>query len=66
MMRKDNATLRARLNDAALTRQQADAASDLAALLGEAVTVPTGPDRFGLPGTITFGAPTALAWGKDA
>ena len=63
MMQTDNATLRARLNDAPLTRQQADAASTIAALVGEAVTIPTGPNRFGLPGSITFGAPSALKWG---
>jgi len=66
MMQTDNATLRARLNDAPLTRQQADAASTLAALLGEAVTVPIGPNQYGLDGAITFGAPTALTWGKEA
>ena len=59
-------TFRARLNDGPLTRRQADAAIDVAALLGEPVTIPTGPNRFGLPGSITFGAPTALTWGKGA
>jgi hypothetical protein len=66
MRDKVGATFRARLNDGPLTREQSGAASDIAAMLGEAVTVPIGPNQFGLEGAITFGAPTALAWGKEA
>ena len=64
-MRKDTTTLKQRLADAPLTREQRDAASDCAAMLGVAVCVPIGRNRFGLEGYISFGAPTALTWGEE-